>query len=255
MYQFYFARFLVRAALFIFTTFELIVSPENLDFTANFGMGHGINVVNALWLILMVAFILEFFPRTHIHIGGERQFKRNYAPTGKTVEQIKKQINDANIGAFLVLLVWVLGNLVIGILYKKGILITKATLLCITMFYYLSDLICVLFYCPFQYFLMKNRCCTTCRVFKWDSLMTVTPLIFAEGRFASSLVFVAAVLGLLWELRFKLYPERFFDATNENLKCKNCTTHMCRTKYQKFHPAKGRQFPAKQQYRNVSKHN
>ncbi len=242
MFEFYFARMLARAVVFIFATYELVVNPDNLDFVVNFGLGKGFTLMNVLWVYIMIGLVLEFFPRTNIHIGGEKQYKRNYVPTGKTVEQIKRQIENANKGAYIVLLVWVLGNLIIGILYKKGILITRPILLWISMFYFLSDLICVIFFCPFQYFMMKNRCCTTCRIFKWDSLMATTPFIFAEGRFAASLVLVSAILGLLWEYRYKKFPERFFEQTNEVLKCKNCTTHMCRIKAQKFHPPKSRVF-------------
>lgn len=75
--------------------------------------------------------------------------------------------------------------------------------------------------------IMKNRCCTTCRIFNWDHLMMFSPLIYMGGFYAGSLVLMAAVAWLVWELCVMMYPERFWDQSNAALKCSECTDKLC----------------------------
>jgi hypothetical protein len=44
--------------------------------------------------------------------------------------------------------------------------------------YSICDIICILFFCPFQTWFMKNKCCSTCRIYNWDYAMMFTPLFF-----------------------------------------------------------------------------
>ena len=96
----------------------------------------------------------------------------------------------------------------------------------ISIFFYVCDLICVLVWCPFR-LIMKNKCCTTCRIFNWDHLMMFSPLIFCGGFFSISLVVIAFLAFLIWELSIILYPERFSEMTNVALRCSNCTDKLC----------------------------
>lgn len=238
MYQQYCGRLTIRMGLLVFTTYLLIFQGSVLDFTSQFGPSHGITFINLLWIYFMAELIADFFPRHYISIGNEKQFMREFRPTKKDRSVLTDTIKEADRSAFWVFVVWTIPNLAIGFLYHQGIFVTKQILLWLCVFYFAADLICVLFFCPFQYFIMKNRCCVTCRIFKWDSLMTFTPLFFVSGTFSASLLLVSAILGFLWEYRLKKYPERFFEQTNQALKCSQCTTYMCRTKFQKFRPKK-----------------
>ena len=65
----------------------------------------------------------------------------------------------------------------------------------ISVLFYVCDLICVLIWCPFR-LIMKNRCCTTCRIFNWDHLMMFSPLIFVGGLLTRSPWWCMAVGGL-----------------------------------------------------------
>ena len=103
----------------------------------------------------------------------------------------------------------------------------------ISIFFYVCDLICVLVWCPFR-LLMKNKCCTTCRIFNWDHLMMFAPLIFIGGFFATSLVIMAIIAWLVWEVAVMIYPERFSELTNEALKCSECTDKLCTQYCQKY---------------------
>ena len=103
----------------------------------------------------------------------------------------------------------------------EGILVIAFLLLSVL------DGLSVHFFCPFRVFVMKNKCCTTCRIYNWDGLMIVSPLYFVHNVFSFVLIGATFILFLWWEIAYKLHPERFFEETNENLKCKNCKNLVC----------------------------
>ena len=57
--------------------------------------------------------------------------------------------------------------------------------------------------------------------------MMFSPLIFMGGFFAVSLVVLAILAWLVWELCFMMYPERFWDHSNAALQCSACTDKLC----------------------------
>lgn len=85
----------------------------------------------------------------------------------------------------------------IGILYFAD-LIDEGILLLISLFYSVYDMICILFFCPFQTWFMKNKCCTICRIYNWDFTMMFTPFIFVLGMYTWSLLFIALALFITW---------------------------------------------------------
>ena len=105
--------------------------------------------------------------------------------------------------------------------------IDSKILLLLSVVFYVCDLICVLFWCPFRVWFMKNRCCTTCRIFNWDHIMMFSPLFFVPGFFTWSLCGVSIIVLAVWEISFALHPERFYEGTNEALRCSNCTDRLC----------------------------
>ena len=127
--------------------------------------------------------------------------------------------------AYKVFLLWCGLIAGIGVLYYSGVL-DRANLFMISVLFYVCDLICVLIWCPFR-LIMKNRCCTTCRIFNWDHLMMFSPLIFLNGFYTRSLVLMAAVAWLVWELCVMMYPERFWEHSNAALLCSECTDKLC----------------------------
>ena len=114
---------------------------------------------------------------------------------------------------------------VIAALYYTD-LIGEEILFLISVCFYVCDLICVLIWCPFR-LIMKNKCCTTCRIFNWDHLMMMSPMLFIGGFYSVSLLLVAIAAFLLWETCILMYPERFWEQTNAALKCSECTDKLC----------------------------
>ena len=179
-----------------------------------------------VWAVFVFEMILRFFPSRYESPGCQKQFARNYIKTGDT--QIV--IPDNN-GTVLVALVWIIFNGIFGALHMEGIL-DDGIMILLCSIYSVCDMICILFFCPFQTWFMKNKCCSVCRIYNWDYAMMFTPLFFVRNKFAWSLLALSVALLVRWEITFYRHPERFSEQTNEYLKCKHCTEKLCTHKKQ-----------------------
>ena len=184
-----------------------------------------VSVLVIAWLLLMTEMILRFFPSRTESMGCQRQFAKNYYPTGLPPLKPKNQ-NRAVLG---VVLAWVILNGGIGALYFTHI-IDSGILMLISLAYSVCDMICILLFCPFQVLFLKNKCCTTCRIYNWDFAMMFTPLIFIPHLYTWSLLAVALALLLRWEIAYQRHPERFYETSNNNLHCANCKEQLCNQK-------------------------
>ena len=88
----------------------------------------------------------------------------------------------------------------------------------------------LLIWCPFQTFLMKNKCCVSCRIYDWGHMMMFTPMAFLPGFFPRALFLTAALVWIRWELRFAGYPRQFNEESNALLRCSVCGDRTCRIK-------------------------
>ena len=180
----------------------------------------------AIWAVFVVEMVLRFFPSRFESPGSQKQFARNYVKTGRT--DIRIEDNNA---VFLVALVWISFNLVFGALHQVGIL-DDGFMLLLCMAYAVCDMICILFFCPFQTWFLKNKCCSTCRIYNWDYAMMFTPLFFVQKPYTWSLLALSIALLARWEITFFRHPERFSVNTNGYLSCANCSEKLCREKKQ-----------------------
>lgn len=182
-----------------------------------------------LSIVFVVEMVLRFFPSKFESMGCQKQFARNFKETGNGAkpQNLSWGITLAVAG------VWLALNAVIGALFFTGV-IDEGILLLVCLFYSVCDMICILFYCPFQSLFMKNKCCTSCRIYNWDYAMMFTPLIFLINpanplSFFLTLMLLLGALALLirWEVTFALHPERFSEKTNACLECANCKEKLC----------------------------
>lgn len=186
------------------------------------------NILHILWGVWMLDMILQIVPlKNKLALGSQKLFATRFKPIIEKInyEALKNYVVTTTKAAYKVFIIWTIVVVGIGLLYYLGI-ISKITVFMISIFFYVCDLICVLIWCPFR-LLMKNKCCTTCRIFNWDHLMMFAPLIFIGGFFATSLVIMAILAWLVWEVAVMIYPERFSELTNEALKCSECTDKLC----------------------------
>lgn len=122
---------------------------------------------------------------------------------------------------------WVLVNAVASLMLGYFGVLNERTAFLWSLFYFLSDMVCVVLWCPLQLFLMRNRCCTTCHIFNWDAIMVATPLVFVGGWFGWILIVLALVIIVRWELVAIRHPERFDERTNARLSCAQCVDKLC----------------------------
>ncbi len=178
------------------------------------------------WIIFSVEMIMRFFPSKYESPGCQKQFARNYIKSGNT--DISIQDNNSTV---LVALIWIIFNGIFGALHMGGVL-DDGIMILLCSFYSICDVICILFFCPFQTWLMKNKCCSSCRIYNWDYAMMFTPLFFVRKSYTWSLLILSVALLIRWEVTFYLHPERFSENTNDYLQCKNCTEKLCAHKKQ-----------------------
>ena len=126
-----------------------------------------------------------------------------------------------------VLIFWIVFNVAVGLLLDRFGVLNPYTVMLWTLFYFMFDMTSVVLWCPLQLMLMRNRCCTTCQIFNWDGIMTVTPLLTVWCWFSWLLILGALVVLVRWELAFARHPERFDHKTNASLRCENCTDKLC----------------------------
>ena len=174
-----------------------------------------------VFLLFIVEMILRMFPSRLESPGCQKQFARNYVKTGKTDITIQD-----NHGVMLVALIWILLNCLIGWFYFADVF-DDGIMVLISVFYSVCDMICILFFCPFQSWFLKNKCCCTCRIYNWDYAMMFTPLFFVNKWYCWILLILAFILMLKWEITFYKYPERFSENTNGYLGCANCKEKLC----------------------------
>ncbi len=181
---------------------------------------------SAVWLIFVVEMLLRFFPSRMESMGCQKEFAKNYIPTGQPLPR-----NRSWKTTFAVAAAWLLLNGAIGALYFAK-LIDVGILIIICLVYSVCDVVCILFFCPFQTWFMKNRCCTTCRIYNWDFAMMCTPLVFVPKLYTYSLLGLSLLLLLHWEITYRLHPERFYPECNAALHCANCQEKLCSHKTQ-----------------------
>lgn len=223
----YFIRLIFRIIVFIFC-FIMSFKTNFLNILEGMNFFKGLHILHVLWIIWVFDIVLQIIPiKNKTALGSQKLFKNRFLPIrGKMkYKSLKNYIKNTTISAYKIFIIWGLLVLVIGLCYYFKI-IDKTWLFMLTVFFYVCDLICVLVWCPFR-LIMKNKCCTTCRIFNWDHIMMFSPLIFCGGFFAISLIFLSIVAWLVWELCVLIYPERFSEMTNVALRCINCTDKLC----------------------------
>lgn len=187
------------------------------------GLGH-FSFLSVLWLALMASMAFRLFPSKIESMGCQKEFAARCRPTGRAPEP--SEIRQANRGAWWVLLTWTGVNILFFLGYALK-WYDERVLLCLAGFYGVCDIVCILFYCPFQSWMMHNRCCTTCRIYNWDYLMLCTPLLAIRSFYTWSACALAAVIFLRWEIVYHRSPERFFESSNDSLKCSQCQEQLC----------------------------
>lgn len=220
----HFLKLIFRFCLFISAVVLYIISKVKDTGNYFLGLENNIPLTIIIWLIFASEVILRFFPSKKISPGCQKHLKANFQPVDNYNGEKPKIVSPLRtfISAFL----WILLNAFIFTLYFLGI-IDKGMLTLVFLAYSICDIVCILFFCPFRLFILKNRCCTSCRIYNWDYAMMFTPFLFLGNIFAYILLGLSIILLIQWEVAVRLHPERFSQKTNKKLSCANCNEKLC----------------------------
>lgn len=220
---FHYFRLVFRSLLLVTGIVVYVVNKLNPDFTNRILNRTGLDswFIPMVFCIFAFEMLTRFFPSSIESPGCQKQFARNYIKTGHTDTNF-----DDNNATALSLLLWITLNGIIGAFKLMGYL-DDGIMLLLCIAYSVCDMICILFFCPFQTWLLKNKCCATCRIYNWDYAMMFTPLFFVKAWYSWSLLLMSLGLLFRWEITLVRHPERFSEKTNAYLSCANCTEKLC----------------------------
>ena len=237
-----------RCAILVIAVLLCIFDPAEFEVLRGWTFFRRFSWLHLLWGIWIIDMAAQILPlRTRISLGSQKMWHMRFKPIremfnarGKLVAEgvakLKKHVADASRSALWVLILWTGLVAVIGVLVVAGVM-TDVALFITAVVFYVCDLICVLIWCPFR-LIMRNRCCTTCRIFNWDHLMMFSPFFFTSGFYCVSLLVVAILAWLAWEIAILAHPERFWEGANAALTCASCTDKLCTQYCRKLRPKK-----------------
>ena len=207
------------------------MSGQTMNFESPFEMFTNLSfegvLLTLVWVAYLVEMVLRLFPSKSESMGCQKQFRRNYEPTGKG-----EALNASGWRTFAVVAAWLALNEIFGVLYYLDIF-DAGILFLISLAYGVCDMICILFYCPFHSVFLRSRCCSDCRIYNWDFAMIFTPFVFvARHWLTATLLGLALIIFVRWEITYKLFPERFSTNTNRCLDCAHCPERLCKYKPQ-----------------------
>ena len=228
----HYSKLVFRSVLFLAAAAVYLVNRLRGTGDPFGGVEHLPFILAVIWLVFAVEMALRFFPSRVESMGCQKQFARNYVPAPPGV---KAPAPTSPRAVWAVVAAWVTLNAGVGVLYLTGV-IDRGIMLLVCLAYSVCDMICILFFCPFQTWFLKNKCCGSCRIYNWDFAMMFTPLIFIPSVYNWSLLALALALLIEWEVLYRRHPERFSEASNASLSCALCREKLCahKTQLQRF---------------------
>lgn len=230
MFKRYMFRLALRIVIFLCVFVLYLVDKQHIWRVMTDPIFFGVSPIRFVWLMFMIIMVQHLFPNELRSMALRKEEKKYFQPAGGYSEtELLKFVQVQNIRAWQVMLIWLSFNSIFGLLYLAKV-IDEADLFMLTVFFFLCDYICILFFCPFQTFIMKNRCCVNCRIYDWGHFMMFTPMLFICNFFSWSLFFTSVVVLIHWEILYAKHPERFWYGSNKALQCANCKDKTCQIK-------------------------
>ena len=254
-FDYYFLRLILRATVFVvivsFTLYEIITKDEIFgirriidsnvfkDGISSDGFWKGFSPLHIVWSFMMLYMLSHLINFKFVSKGSTKKFASRFVDsTMNNPEVIRLTKKFYQKGAIKTTAVYGALNLIIFVLYMIDTYSEHKIfgghggqiIIIIQMFFYLSDFICIIFFCPFQKWFMHNKCCKTCRIYDWGAIMMQAPMFYIPNFYAISLAALSLVVFIRWEATYYKHPERFIEYTNCSLSCKNCDEEWCRLK-------------------------
>ena len=116
----YLIKFAFRISIFLGIFGLYLFSDVSLWDLANQPIMHGITCMHVLWVTFMVIMISHIFPGTFRTMALKKADKEVYREKdGYSELEMYRFVQDQNRKAWIVMLVWLIGNGVIGFFYLK----------------------------------------------------------------------------------------------------------------------------------------
>lgn len=231
----YLARLILRCFILAGCVLLFLFRPAAFAVLEGRNFFRRFSPLHLLWAIWIGDMAVQLAPvGKKVPLGSQKLFRQRFRPIREKInyQALRQYIVSTTMAAYHVMLLWAALLAAVGFFYYSG-RINDSVLFLISALFYVCDLICVLIWCPFR-LILKNRCCTTCRIFNWDHLMMFTPMIFIKGFYSRSLLALSFAVWLVWELCVLIYPERFWEYSNQALQCASCTDKLCTQYCQKL---------------------
>ena len=225
----YIRRLICRIIIFFILIGIYIMYPNTFEVCKGTNMIKMISPLHILWIVWMIDMILQLCKvPSYWPLGSQKFWEYRYLENIKKIDKntLKTYIKELNKGCIAIAITWLLVIAIIATLYFSNTISYQVVIL-ISAFFYVCDTICIVCWCPFKTFYMHNKCCTTCRIFNWDHAMMFVHLLILPGLWTYSLVVMALIVLIVWEITCALYPERFMEMTNSALQCQNCKDRLC----------------------------
>lgn len=221
-----------RLAVFAGALLAYILGVDIGGLVLDTGFSGGSVVVLLLWLLFLLWMIFQLLPGRMAGMAGDKIFGRSYRPPahGYSPVALKEEKKRMDLGALWVLLVWGGIFAVLALLYFFTGIVGPGEVVLVVLAYYVGDAFCMLFWCPMQTVLMKNRCCVNCRIYGWACFLVCGPLLLLPGVLTYSLVAFSLVIFIRWEVVSHRHPERLWEGSNTVLSCAGCAEKTCTIK-------------------------
>lgn len=209
--------FILRSTVFFTALGLTLISPDlarNFFFLKLIGP---VRVFHFLWALVMLEMILALIPGLNHFIGRGKLFEINFKPRLYELSDLLTYTKKFDRRAVLAAVVWLAALLGLWLIRLEKYWIVMTSIL----FYYIDQLF-VNVWCPFREWIVRNRCCATCRIYSWGFPIIVSPLLYIKSFWSYSLVAMGAILLIQWEFLHYRYPERFSEVSNAALLCGNC---------------------------------
>lgn len=184
------------------------------------------NIIYIFFIALSFGYLfaLEFvFPKydNAVHF---KAFAKYYVPTG---HERAEGFNRKGIAS--VVLLWVAYLLFVALLKVLGVLNWYTFLVGACIMFILNSFFvrktCLL---SVLFLHNKNNCCKNCGINSWDYAIFASALVFAPKLSILATIINWTIIGIsivmlvIWEIKYRKYPYRFYPETNKTLSCMNC---------------------------------
>lgn len=230
MYRRHIAILAFRVLLLAGAVSLWLTDKERLGLSVMLRRGIGGAFLCVVWIVLVAGMLLRLIPNKRITAGARKHYARSYRAAAASANYrpvIAMKSSKLHKGALISALAWVALNAAVYLALSLNGLLTPLTTVVLMLFYAVCDTVCILFFCPFQAFFLRNRCCADCRIHNWDYLMMCTPMLFIPSVYSISLLLLSAAVVLRWEIALLKNPHYFMVETNENLRCECCSDKLC----------------------------